>query len=239
MSTSLSLGADIPPQFNTMIENVVCLCWCEFVHSGNKKSRKMNRPPREGLGRASAGMWTQPFKAQIPGRRRPQQVPVLMSLSLPCWRSSWYSFSTRRWSIWGQEARHRGLLGFPGDEDQLTAPAFKELSDWETESRLPTRLVVMCTQQPKGVKSEVKYAPCEYQERTVQSKLPEFPMLLAFNYIYSPSRQHALSRETDKYRQCKKSAIFVIKEYFVKREATSEFPKNLCCLSPFPIGGEK
>lgn len=125
MSTILSLGADIPSQFNTMIVNVVCLCWQKFVHSGNKKSRKMNRQPREGLGRVSAGMWTQPFKAEIPSRRWPQRVPVLMALSQPCWRSSWHSVSTRRWSILGQGVRHPRLVGTPRKWGLTDSPCFQ------------------------------------------------------------------------------------------------------------------
>lgn len=53
----------MPPQLDTMIGNGICLYWHKFVHSGNKKSRKLNWWPREGLGRVSAGMQAPPFKA--------------------------------------------------------------------------------------------------------------------------------------------------------------------------------
>lgn len=50
-----------------------------------------------------------------------------------------------------------------------------------------------------------------------------------------------LNRETSKCRQCKRSVLFIFKEYFVYREDTTEFWRRefVLCLSSFPFGGEK
>lgn len=65
MSTTSSVGADRTPRVDTMMEKVALFCWYKFVHLGNKTHRKINLWP----GRVPAGMWTQPFKAERPGRQ--------------------------------------------------------------------------------------------------------------------------------------------------------------------------
>lgn len=74
MSASLSIGSDTTSLIDTMLGKVARLLWHKFVHLGNKKSRKLNWWPGQGLGRVSVGTWTHPLKAQIPGR--PQTVRV-------------------------------------------------------------------------------------------------------------------------------------------------------------------
>lgn len=58
---------------------------------------------------------------------------------------------------------YQGLWELLGDQDWLTAPAFKELFSWETESIL--------AMYPAEIVQGVKYASCEYKKKYSASQI--------------------------------------------------------------------
>lgn len=59
-------------------------------------------------------------------------------------------------AFWGREQGTQACEDPQEMRTKPTAPAFKELSGWETESTLPTHLVVICTESTQGSKGRGK-----------------------------------------------------------------------------------